>query len=93
MSRAPSLALEAIRERGAALRRAEGEGDLALAYGVLTGLSDADFAAVALEAGHSLIYSRPIKQRAHVQAQVAKCCRERRDGFAHRRAASGGSLG
>jgi hypothetical protein len=28
-----------------------------------------------------------------VQAQVAKCCRERCDGFAHRRAVSEGSLG
>lgn len=93
MSRAPSLSQDAIRERGAALRRAEGEGDLALAYRVLTGLSDADFGAVALEAGHSLIHGRAVKQRAHVQAQVANSCRQRRDGFAQRRALAEGSLG
>jgi hypothetical protein len=40
-----------------------------------------------------LIHARPVKQRAHVQAQVANSCRQRRDGFAQRRALSEGSLG
>lgn len=92
MKRAAPLTQDAIQERGAELRRAEGAGDLAGAYRILKGLSDADFGAVALEAGHSLVFGHPAKRQAHVQAQVAACCRSRRDGFLHRKTLAEGRV-
>jgi hypothetical protein len=67
------------------LRKAEEQGQLGQAYGILRVCGLEDMKAVALKAGHSVLSGKDRALVTHIQQQVAAACRQLCDGFELRR--------